>query len=86
MACLQLATRCQCPGQVQCMWVSCDSAAMGGDCVQGEVTLFQDAFSHFDKTKCGMLPTKMLGQLLRFVGENPSDAEVQVNALLTLTR
>ena len=51
---------------------------MGGDSVPGEVTLFQDAFSHFDKTKCGMLSTKMLGQLLRFVGENPSDAEVQV--------
>ena len=54
---------------------------MGGDSVPGEVTLFQDAFSHFDKTKCGMLPTKMLGQLLRFVGENPSDAEVQVPPL-----
>ena len=51
---------------------------MGGDSVPGEVTLFQDAFSHFDKTKCGMLSTKMLGQLLRFVGENPSDSEVQV--------
>merc|ERR1712038_105218 len=50
---------------------------MGGDYVPGEVTLFQDAFSHFDKTNCGMIPTKMLGQLLRFVGENPSDAEVQ---------
>ena len=54
---------------------------MGGDSVPGEVTLFQDAFSHFDKTKCGKLSTKMLGQLLRFVGENPSDAEVQVTPL-----
>ena len=52
--------------------------AMGGDFVPAEVTLFQDAFSHFDKTNSGMIPTKMLGQLLRFVGENPSDAEVQV--------
>ena len=51
---------------------------MGGDYVPGEVTLFQDAFAHFDKTNSGMIPTKMLGQLLRFVGENPSDAEVQV--------
>ena len=51
---------------------------MGGDFVPAEVTLFQDAFSHFDKTNSGMIPTKMLGQLLRFVGENPSDAEVQV--------
>ena len=52
---------------------------MGGDCVPGEVTIFQDAFSHFDKTNSGMLHTKMLGQLLKYVGENPSDAEVQVN-------
>merc|ERR1712013_69743 len=51
--------------------------AMGGDFVPAEVTLFQDAFSHFDKTDSGMIPTKLLGQLLRFVGENPSDAEVQ---------
>merc|ERR1712243_519627 len=51
--------------------------AMGGDFVPAEVTLFQDAFSHFDKTNCGMIPTKLLGQLLSFVGENPSDAEVQ---------
>ena len=54
---------------------------MGGDCVQGEVTLFQDAFSHFDQTNSGMLNTRMLGPLLKFVGENPSDAEVQVNPL-----
>merc|ERR1712002_234038 len=51
--------------------------AMGGDYVPAEVTLFQDAFSHFDKSNSGILPTKVLGQLLRFVGENPSDAEVQ---------
>merc|ERR1711872_224065 len=53
------------------------AGAMGGDFVPAEVTLFQDAFAHFDKTNSGMIPTKMLGQLLRFVGENPSDAEVQ---------
>merc|ERR1711892_359002 len=50
---------------------------MGGDAIPEEVILFQDAFQQLDKTKCGMLPTKLLGQLLRFVGENPSDAEVQ---------
>ena len=54
-------------------------AGMGGDAVSGEViVLYQDAFQHLDKTNCGMLPTKLLGPLLRFVGENPSDAEVQV--------
>ena len=77
-----------------------------------EVTLYQDAFTHFDKekgtlkhfrlkyfksehnfdvrhflqmlwrlklqTNTGSIPTRLLGPLLRFVGENPSDAEVQV--------
>ena len=33
------------------------------------------------QTKSGSIPTKLLGQLLRFVGENPSDAEVQVEKL-----
>jgi len=41
------------------------------------VVQFQDAFVHFDKSKSGMISTKLLGQLLRFVGENPSEAEVQ---------
>ena len=51
---------------------------MGGDCIPSEVIQYQDAFQHLDKTNCGMLPTKLLGQLLRFVVENPGDAEVQV--------
>ena len=50
--------------------------------MSGEViVLYQDAFQHLDKTNCVMLPTKLLGPLLRFVGENPSDAEVQVRQL-----
>merc|ERR1711892_1100788 len=59
------------------MGSSTKSIDMGGDAIPGEVILFQDAFQQLDKTKCGTLSTKMLGQLLRFVGENPSDAEVQ---------
>merc|ERR1719348_2248774 len=50
---------------------------MGG-AVPGEmVIIYQDAFAHFDSRNCGIISTKLLGQLLRFVGENPSDAEVQ---------
>merc|ERR1712050_259478 len=52
-------------------------ANMGTDCVPSQVILFQDAFQHLDKNNTGILPTKVLGQLLRFVGENPSDADVQ---------
>ena len=40
---------------------------MGGDCIPSEVIQYQDAFQNLDKTNCGMLPTKLLGQLLRFV-------------------
>ena len=59
-----------------------------------DVTSYQDAFAYFDKVKwfpqyllfkslvfqasSGNISTKLLGQLLRFVGENPSDSEVQV--------
>merc|ERR1719431_1712444 len=39
--------------------------------------MYQDAFQQLDRSNSGMLATKLLGQLLRFVGENPSDAEVQ---------
>ncbi|XP_023330207.1 neo-calmodulin isoform X5 [Eurytemora carolleeae] len=41
------------------------------------VVQFQDAFAHFDRLNCGIIPTKLLGQVLRFVGENPSEAEIQ---------
>ena len=51
---------------------------MGGDAIPGEVIMYQDAFQQLDRSNTGMLATKLLGQLLRFVGENPSDAEVQV--------
>merc|ERR1712096_11652 len=50
---------------------------MGGNEIPSEVTIYQDAFAHFDKTNSGAVSTKLLGSLLRFVGENPSDAEVQ---------
>ena len=47
--------------------------------IPGEmVIIYQDAFQHFDTKNCGMVSSKQLGMLLRFVGENPSDAEVQV--------
>ena len=51
---------------------------MGGSIPGEMVIIYQDAFSHFDKDNCGMVSTKLLGQMLRFVGENPSDAELQV--------
>ena len=42
------------------------------------VVLYQDAFKHFDSANSGIITTKQLGPLLRFCGENPSEAEIQV--------
>ena len=42
------------------------------------VVLYQDAFKHFDCDNTGIITTKQLGPLLRFCGENPSEAEIQV--------
>ena len=41
------------------------------------VVLYQDAFKHFDSDSSGIISTKMLGPLLRYCGENPSEAEIQ---------
>merc|ERR1712179_131970 len=41
------------------------------------VVEFQDAFASLDKCGNGMIPTKSLGALLRAIGENPSEAEIQ---------
>ena len=42
------------------------------------VVLYMDAFTHFDSDCDGIIKTKELGPLLRYCGENPSEAEVQV--------
>ena len=51
---------------------------MGGEIPEDMVMIYQDAFIHFDKKNCGMVTSRDLGLLLKFVGENPSDSEVQV--------
>ncbi len=42
------------------------------------VVLYMDAFTHFDSDHDGIIKTKELGDLLRYCGENPSEAEIQV--------
>jgi len=37
----------------------------------------KDAFSLFDRKSTGLVPTSVLGDLLRAVGQNPTQAEVQ---------
>ncbi|XP_059096654.1 calmodulin-like [Tigriopus californicus] len=41
------------------------------------VILYQDAFFHFDTDRDGVICTKQLGPLLRYCGENPSEADIQ---------
>ena len=42
------------------------------------VVLYHDAFKSLDTDNDGIIIIKLLGQLLRNCGENPSDAEIQV--------
>ena len=42
----------------------------------------QDAFSQFDSNKSGLVATKDLGNLLRVLGINPTNEELQVKIML----
>ena len=39
---------------------------------------FQDAFCQFDTDKDGIINSKELGAVLRTIGQNPTEAELQV--------
>lgn len=39
---------------------------------------FQDAFCHFDTDHDGIIDSRELGPVLRQIGLNPTDAELQV--------
>ena len=41
--------------------------------------LYQDKFASIDTDNDGIITAKSLGLLLRNCGENPSEAEIQVN-------
>ena len=40
---------------------------------------FQDAFCHFDTDHDGVINSKELGSVLRQIGQNPTEAELQVS-------
>lgn len=42
---------------------------------------FQDAFCHFDSDHDGIIDSRELGPVLRQIGLNPTDAELQVRKL-----
>ena len=51
---------------------------MGEDIPAELVVRYQDAFAHFDTDNDGIIESRLLGSLLKFCGENPSEAEIQV--------
>ncbi|XP_064633952.1 neo-calmodulin-like [Lineus longissimus] len=44
---------------------------------EDEITAFQEAFSLFDKDGDGSITTKQLGTVMRSLGQNPTEAELQ---------
>ena len=45
-----------------------------------QVAQFQDAFSAVDTNKDGFIASSELSEVLRSIGQNPSDAELQVRS------
>ena len=43
-----------------------------------QIRKYKAAFNRFDSDKDGVINGKELGKILRFIGQNPTEAEVQV--------
>ena len=50
-----------------------------------EIGNFQDAFGYFDTDNDGVITSHELGAVLRQIGLNPTDAELQVRKIIKLT-
>ena len=44
---------------------------------EDKITEFKEAFEIFDKDKDGFITIKELGEIMRNLGQNPSDADLQ---------
>ena len=52
---------------------------MARDCLtEDQIGTFQDAFCEFDTDHDGVINSKELGAVLRQIGQNPTEAELQV--------
>ena len=55
---------------------------MARECLtEDQIGTFQDAFCEFDTDHDGVINSKELGSVLRQIGQNPTEAELQVNQL-----
>ena len=53
---------------------------MARECLtEDQIGTFQDAFCEFDTDHDGVINSKELGSVLRQIGQNPTEAELQVN-------
>ena len=59
-----------------------DHQNYGLSCAQ--VRHFKSAFNKFDVDHDGVISSRELGQVLRFIGHNPTEAEIQVTMIQTL--
>ena len=56
---------------------------MARDCLtEDQIGTFQDAFCEFDTDHDGVINSKELGAVLRQIGQNPTEAELQVGKLI----
>ena len=52
------------------------------DCLtQEQIGEFQDAFCYFDTDHDGVINSRELGAVLRQIGQNPTEAELQVKSI-----
>ena len=58
---------------------------MARDCLtEDQIGSFQDAFCEFDTDYDGVINSKELGAVLRQIGQNPTEAELQVRHFVSL--
>ncbi|KAL3512480.1 hypothetical protein ACH5RR_025197 [Cinchona calisaya] len=71
---------------VNCYWISVDSrpkmrvsttTTMAEHFTEEQIAEFKEAFKIFDKDNTGCIATKHLGTVMRSLGQNPSEAELQ---------